>query len=761
MSETNPENIIEKANSEMEEIFEQPYSLSEFLDLVEENPSFASNSAKYLLEAIEHYGTRTVIEDGEEYERYQFFDDPTNNGENAILGNTPELNDFVRSLRSIASETGKTEKMLWINGPTATGKSEFKRCLIHGLQSYSKTPHGSRYTIEWADSMDKQGDPTFGNPDVGSTDWQSSPVQTNPLSVLPEEALNSFLEHINTNERYPSHPQETLDPFSQEYFTNYCDRYRDGSTTNLFESIVDSDNLRVTNYVVDVGSGIGVLNAEDIGNPKEKLVGQWMQMPSVQSKGRKNPFSFSYDGVVCQGNGVLTIVEDAFNHKELLTRLLNVIDEGEIKLDQQITLPLDTQFVIISNQDMEAFINQQSEKRGDPLKAFRRRLESHTFNYLLNYSLESKLLRRELLGYEEYGIQVEGEGNVTEPVYIETYDVHNAEAKEIAPHGIEGAAMYNILSRIELAKEVTKDGHRFDIVDKAKLLDSGVIYKGDTEYTIEDLPIDKESTDGESGIPVTYARDVITELINVKQDREHKDFNFENVIIPQDIIDEMKYQLNDRPLFSESEVKNYEQKADQVKEYIFKQQELDVLNSIMEGLETSPEKVEEYIENIYSWSENEMSDESSVISTENSDVDALSMKLFEVNELGVFSENQYNSQTHEPTDDAVTEFREKNIIIPIDVHHWESKKDNFEARDVDIESIDAFNQYLSSYGWDDVRREFEEFDPNQWGNPPEDTQTSKVKEKTIRNMLSKYNYSRESAEIVSTLVINKVSETWD
>ena len=130
------EDFIDAADRTLEATYEEPMSLSEYVDLVLDHPGIASHATKYLLDAIEAAGTRTVIEEGEEKERYRFFDDPENDGEHAILGNTEVLNRLVDDLRSIATRRGKDEKIVWLDGPTATGKSELKRCLINGLREH-------------------------------------------------------------------------------------------------------------------------------------------------------------------------------------------------------------------------------------------------------------------------------------------------------------------------------------------------------------------------------------------------------------------------------------------------------------------------------------------------------------------------------------------------------------------------------------------------------------------------------------------------
>jgi predicted Ser/Thr protein kinase len=756
--DTDPTEYIEHANDELQRMYDQPLTIQEYIDHIFENPSLASHSAKYLLEAIEFSDTRTVVEHGEELERYVFFDDPYNDGEHAILGNTKELNEFVSTLRNIASGTGKTEKMIWIEGPTATGKSEFKRCLINGLREYSKTASGSRYTLEWSEEgPTSMADPTYDNPNAQDRTWHESPVQTHPLSLLPEGVQEQLLEDLNANERYPVRVTDELDPFSDEFFTQAAKEYRDKNrdVSSIFEKIAEEKNVRVTNYVVDVGQGIGVLHSEDVGNIKQKLVGSWMQTQNLWSKGRRNPHAFSYDGVLCQGNGLLTVLEDAASHKELLTSLLNIIDEKEVKLDQQTKLPIDTQFLIISNPDLAEFLSQQENKKGDPLKALRRRMEKHELNYLTNYTLETKLIKRELVGENDYNVEYSDEINVSEPVYIQTYEPDTVNAREIAPHGIEAAAMYNVITRL------TKDdlGDDFTLSDKAVMFDRGELYRADEEYTMEDVPFDFNEEDGRRGIPVTFTRDVIAETITEGQDRTHKEFDFENIILPQDIIDAMVANFNNEPMFSPQEANHFQDRAEEARNYIFEKQEEDVLQAFMEGLETSESSIEKYIDEVYEWYE-EKQLETETGAEGSAEIDALSMKLFEIEELGMFTESDYNSD-HEPVSGEIVDFREEHVVNAINSRAWESKQDDFTAGDLDIRSMGVFNRVLRNYGWQDVRREFPDFDPSKWDDPPKETETKEAKDKVINNMIDIHNYTRDSAELTSKLVIEEVSKTWD
>jgi predicted Ser/Thr protein kinase len=112
---------VARADRTLRDAYDEPMSLAEYVDRAFEQPLAAAHASRYLLAAIESEGTRKVVENGEELQRYRFFDDPHNDGEHAVLGNTETLNAFVDDLRAIAAGRGKAETILWFAGPTATG----------------------------------------------------------------------------------------------------------------------------------------------------------------------------------------------------------------------------------------------------------------------------------------------------------------------------------------------------------------------------------------------------------------------------------------------------------------------------------------------------------------------------------------------------------------------------------------------------------------------------------------------------------------
>jgi non-specific serine/threonine protein kinase len=780
---SNGEAFVRDADETLRGAYDPPMSLEEYVDHVLENPIAAASGARYVLAAIESQGTREVREHGKRSARYHFFDDPFNDGEHAVLGNTAALNAFVDDLRAAAAGRGNNETIVWIDGPTATGKSEFKRCLVNGLRAFSKTEAGRRYTVEWNITGAGSGLGGAGSGrslsygDGGDVSaWYRSPVQSHPLSVFPAAVRESIADAVD-DDAYPIGVDVDLDPFGREAYDRLESAYREEGRRDLFSAITDRTHLRVTSYVVDVGEGIGVLHAEDDGSPKERLVGSWMggMLRELDSRGRKNPQAFSYDGVLSQGNGVATIVEDASQHADLLRRLLNVPDERRVKLDKGIGMDLDTQLIVISNPDLDAELDRHADREGrDPLKALKRRLTRHEFRYLTNRRLEAELLRREVGGVS--GIPtVDGvvdRDNRDEDNTVEdgrrrrtatldptdaalTIDVRGDDGtvteRELAPHAIGAAALYAVVTRLD--REDLPAG--IGLVEKAELYETGAIRRetlDGAEERIEIDDIDVGNGDGRNGIPVTYARDVIADLLGADADRSHPELPVEQVITPTDVLDALTDGLTDAPVFSRAEVAEFERRRAPVVERVRERQREDVIDAILAEATVSPATVAEYVEHVYAWD----ADEPVETNRGSTKADALAMKVFETETLGQFDEDDYHGTDPGP---VVETFRHEHVIRALTRYAWQNRGDEFSVDDVDLGEVPELRAVLDANELADVKRRFPDLNPAEWATPSADTETERVKAEAIDRLVER-GYSRASAELTSRAVMRDVRDEW-
>jgi predicted Ser/Thr protein kinase len=287
------------------------------------------------------------------------------------------------------------------------------------------------------------------------------------------------------------------------------------------------------------------------------------------------------------------------------------------------------------------------------------------------------------------------------------------------------------------------------------LFDRGYLQEGDERREAEEFDFTDGAADGEGGIPVTYTRDVIADLLHEETDRHHAELPVEEVLMPRDVLNAMVEGLPTAPVFSSAEAAEFEERVVHVKNYVISQQEADVLESIMHEKRVDQATVEEYIEHVYAWATDEQIENER---GEYVDPDPLKMKVFEVEHLGRFDESDYNGNDPRP---AVETFRTDRIITALNRHAWHNRDDTFRVEDVNPKEIPVIQTVLGSHDWDDVRRAFEDFDPRQWDNPPANTETARVKERTIETMQELYDYSEAAAELTSRHVMNQVSYRWD
>jgi predicted Ser/Thr protein kinase len=586
--------------------------------------------------------------------------------------------------------------------------------------------------MEWTIAAASQGDDpiTYGGAPVGAEhEWYRSPVNAHPLSVLPERVRETVLGAMTPEGDLPVAVNTSLDPFCKEAYDHLEKHYTGTHGDELFEAITDPKHLRVVRQLVGIGEGVGILHSEDDGSPKERLVGSWMpgMLRELGSRGRKNPQAFSYDGVLSQGNGVLTLVEDASQHADLLQKLLNVPEERMVKLDKKITMDIDTVMVILSNPDLDAQLNKHADAiEADPLKALRRRLDKHEFRYLTDLSLETDLIHREFAGKRDIWTETEPEAIdklVRAPVTVY--------GSEFAPHAIEAAALYSIVTRLatgDLPDEL-------DLVDKALLLDRGFHVENNERVSIDEFDLDEGAHDGVSGIPVTYTKD---ELAALAQDHA--------IVLPHDVLDALVENLDDDPVFSDHEVEEFKNRFEVVSDYLDQRLAADVIAAMLRDKRVAESEVREYVEAVYEWDDAEAEG----VDAEDADYDPLRLKVFETEHLGL-SADDYSTSTPKK---AVKEFRRTKVINPLNKYAWDSRGADFHVEELPLKEAPVLKSLLGTYDWEAVENEYENLDARQWRDPAGGTETEAVKEQTLANMVEMFGYSDESAARASAHVMD-------
>lgn len=108
----------------------------------------ARSSAQYLRDAIDWFGTRTVATPLGPMRRFQLFDMERDGGVGAVHGQEEAQNAIYRILGNFV-QAGKVDKLILLHGPNGSAKSTMVAALARGLEIYSRAAEGALYRINW------------------------------------------------------------------------------------------------------------------------------------------------------------------------------------------------------------------------------------------------------------------------------------------------------------------------------------------------------------------------------------------------------------------------------------------------------------------------------------------------------------------------------------------------------------------------------------------------------------------------------------
>ena len=129
-------------------------TFAEYLDIVREHPEVTRTAYQRLYDMILSYGVDVTETGREKHTHYRFFDDPDNDGRDAVFGLDGPLHHLVNALKSAAAGYGIERRVLLLHGPVGSSKSTIVRLLKKGLERYSATDDGALYTLGWVDEDD-------------------------------------------------------------------------------------------------------------------------------------------------------------------------------------------------------------------------------------------------------------------------------------------------------------------------------------------------------------------------------------------------------------------------------------------------------------------------------------------------------------------------------------------------------------------------------------------------------------------------------
>src|SRR5262245_20384879 len=98
-------------------------SFADYLNIVQQDPKVTRTAYQRIHDMILSYGTEEIVVNKEKLVRYKFFEDPDNDGEDAIYGLERPLMNLVKTLKNPANGYWTKRRVLLLHGPVGSPNS--------------------------------------------------------------------------------------------------------------------------------------------------------------------------------------------------------------------------------------------------------------------------------------------------------------------------------------------------------------------------------------------------------------------------------------------------------------------------------------------------------------------------------------------------------------------------------------------------------------------------------------------------------------
>ena len=473
-------------------------SFEQYLDVVRSDPKVTRNAFERVYDMIMSYGTESYEQAREKRVRYRFFQDPDQGGQDGVFGLDESLAALVNAFKSAAQGYGIEKRVLLLHGPVGSSKSTIARLLKKGLERYSNTDQGALYTIGWVD---------LANPH--NAHW--CPMHEEPLHVIPRRFRGDVLAKLNVGGSpggYQIKIEGELCPFCRYVYSERLKHYS-GDWTKVV------GDIRVKRLLLSEKDriGIGTFQPKDEKNQDStELTGDINYRKIAEYGSDSDPRAFNFDGEFNVANrGIVEFVEVLKLDVAFLYDLLGASQEHKVKPKKFAQTDIDE--VILGHTNEPEYRRLQNNEF---MEALRDRTVKIDIPYVTKLADEIR-------------------------IYEKDYNRDKVHGKHIAPHTIEMAAMWAILTRLEQPKNAN-----LTLLQKLKLY-NGKSLPGFTEDNIKELR-EQAASEGMQGISPRYVQDKISNALVAHPEARS--------VNPFMVLNELETGLKHHSLITSEEIRN-------------------------------------------------------------------------------------------------------------------------------------------------------------------------------------------------------------
>jgi len=483
-------------------------SFEEYLDIVAEHPEVTRTAYQRLYDMILSHGTDEVFENKEKVIRYKFFTDYAARHADGIYGIDRPLMQLVNAFKSAAKGYGTERRVLLLHGPVGSAKSTIARLLKRGLEDYSRTDTGMLFSFAW---KGRDGAPS-----------QKCPMHEDPLNLVPHDLRPALLAKLNANHKAGDMEvtiRGDLCPFCRQMFNERLAQH-DGDWGHMLEDIkvyrlILSEQDRI---------GVGTFQPKDEKNQDStELTGDINYRKIAEYGTDSDARAFNFDGELNIANrGLVEFIEVLKLDVAFLYDLLGASQEHKIKPKKFAQTDIDE--VILGHTNEPEYKRLQNNEF---MEALRDRTVKIDVPYVTRLKDEIK-------------------------IYEKDFNPNRVKGKHIAPHTIEIAAMWAVLTRLVQPKHAN-----LTLLQKLKLY-NGKTLPGFTEDNVVELKREAVN-EGMHGISPRYIQDKISNAIVAHPD--------EDSVNPFMVLHELEAGLRHHSLItSQEQLQHYRELLSVVKE---------------------------------------------------------------------------------------------------------------------------------------------------------------------------------------------------
>ena len=435
-------------------------TFEDYLGIVKEDPTVTRNAFQRVFDMILSYGREEYVDSKKKLIHYPFFDDPDNNGADAVFGLDIPIMRLMNVFKSAALGYGTEKRVILLHGPVGSAKSTIARLIKKGLESYSRRADGALYTYDWIDLP------------LEHEDTLPSPINEDPLHLIPLQWRREAIDGVGID---PSslHLEGELNPSCRFVMKKLLEHY-DGE----FDKVMK--HIRVRRLLLSEKDrvGIGTFQPKDEKNQDStELTGDINYRKIAVYGSESDPRAFNFDGEFQVANrGIIEFIEILKLDVAFLYDLLGASQEHKIKPKKFALTDIDEVIIGHTNEaEYKKLVNNEF------MEALRDRTVKIDIPYITRLSEEQK-------------------------IYEKSFSETTVKGTHVAPHTLEIAAMWAVATRLEDPKNAN-----LTLLQKLKLY-NGKTLPGFTEDSVIELR--KETKDeGMRGISPRYIQDKISNAL--------------------------------------------------------------------------------------------------------------------------------------------------------------------------------------------------------------------------------------------------------